>query len=193
MSRRFLPLIGLLLLTGCGQSLGAGAVAVPAPRPTPSPTATATPTDERSAASEADEQLLSPEPECGEEGGLQATVFFLDAALGSRYLSAAFLNCGDSPVDLSGASFDGVLGSGERVDVSYSEESPAPVLAPGRRSDLTLHWLNNGRCERGVQQLFVRVGGGEFDLTQDCLSLGGEYAPERDKTLRIGWGPVQEA
>lgn len=45
-------------------------------------------------------------------------------------------------------------------------------MAAGQSVSLQLHWLSNGRCERGASALEVTVDGttGHVD---DCLQLGG--------------------
>lgn len=116
-----------------------------------------------------------------------------DAAAGTQYLILTFVNCSSAAVSLADPTFLGVDADGAGGPLGYAlfdpGNHPTPTLQPGQAAGLEMNWANNGRCERGVQRLTLEVAGRSFDLTQDCLLLGGEYAAERDETLSLTWNP----
>lgn len=195
MSRMGVAGLAVLLLVGCAAPV----TAVPRSNAWPGPSPIPTPDDE------ATHPQISPEPEpeptpafvaqprspddlteidCGNEP-LAGGFTLVDAALGSRVMRLAVLNCADEAIELGVPAMHGVDSSLVEHDMTV-DATAGGMLSPDQHVSLELTWAGNGRCERGIQRLTVALGGQEFSV-EDCLQLGGEYAPERDEDIRTRW------
>lgn len=179
-------LVVLATMTGCGSAQMA---AIPAP-PGPSAQATPTPSPESETTepvvTPASEPTLAP-PTCDDASGLTLRSGRVDAALGSRFLFIQVGNCSDAGLTLPDPILTGADADGLRGEVAHKAYGTPPMLAPGGWTTLELKWLSNGRCERGLQELRVTFGEETFDVTQDCMQLGGEFAPDREPTISLSW------
>lgn len=99
----------------------------------------------------------------------------VEAASGNRYLTIQVRNCGSGPAVVPRQPTITVRDSdGKTVPVQW-DWRPAKnsrVVTAGQVVTLQLHWLSNGRCERGGAALDLLVGGRTAHL-DDCLQLGG--------------------
>lgn len=146
----------------------------PEPEPEPTPAFVATPRDP--------EHLT--EIECGDEplaGGFSV----VQAALGTRVMVLTVINCADEAITLGVPAVRGLDSDLVEHELLVAA-TPGGTLSPEQHVGLELTWASNGRCERGVQRLTVTLGGQQFAV-EDCLQLGGEYAPEGDVDLRTRW------
>lgn len=99
----------------------------------------------------------------------------VEAASGNRYLSIQVRNCGSRPATVPQKPVITARGKdGDRVAVQWDWRAPrtSRVVAAGHFVSLQLHWLSNGRCERGASAFDMVVGGQTAHL-DDCLQLGG--------------------
>lgn len=176
MLRWALILAGLGALAGCGQP---GTItAVPAAEITPTvsePTATSTWPGEP--------MPVPLPPDCTGHAGLLTSFGTVEPALGHRYLRVIVLNCTADSYELSAPFIAGVDASGTALDLSVQFAGGPFTLPQNGRGYLHLHWLSNGRCERGVQELRVQLGEYLFAHRDGCFQLGGEYAPDREADI----------
>lgn len=99
----------------------------------------------------------------------------VEAASGNRYLSIQVRNCGTQSATVPQQPAITVRAAdGDRVAVQWDWRAPesSRVVAAGHFVSLQLHWLSNGRCERGASALDMVVGG-QTAHVDDCLQLGG--------------------
>ncbi len=118
------------------------------------------------------------------EGANTAAVSFstVDAALGHRYLFLTVRNCSAEPISLPAEPlFEGIEEDGTAHPDSWEwlERQGSLTLAPGDDKILIAHWLSNGRCERGVNEMRLHLFGQTFS-ERDCYQFGGGMAPDRD-------------
>ena len=132
---------------------------------------------------------VNERPRCA-EGQIFAVNFIgYDAALGSRYHWARVRNCTaeaqllPDPV-LHGRDLGNIWGELS----SEPREDQSVTLQPDESIELQLHWLSNGTCERGIQDLRVQLGDQTFDSPENCLQLWGNFAPEREEDITWNWG-----
>lgn len=128
------------------------------------------------------------EPDCSVGTPLAVGFSIVDAALGHRYLMLTVRNCTDVSQPIPDVEIHGVDASGEHFPliVDWRDHEDLDGVVSGDEVYLVMHWLSNGMCERGVQEL--RWDFGEFEVARrDCLQLGGDYAPERDADLDAEW------
>ncbi|MHA7859827.1 hypothetical protein ACX1DX_00345 [Tessaracoccus sp. Y36] len=199
---RFLTFLVLaLLLGGCGVATQRAEPAVEAPPelppevrlPEPEPSPRGMEPQDQDPPVEEKPQIVyvDEEPPCSEGQALSVAFVGYDAALGSRFHWARVRNCTDETVTLPEPVLRGRdLGNiwGDMITAPAFGPEPSPLLEPGASALLTLKWLSNGRCARGIQDLRLVLGAESFDSPENCLQLGGSFAPEREADITWTWG-----
>lgn len=186
-------LVAALVTTACAPLSGEPGSVAPPPQTDPSlrgvePMEQDPPHEERPTV----EYDLAEEPQCldGRNFGVAFTSF--DAALGSRYHSARVKNCTAEELTIDKPVFMGLDPGniwGEVFSEPMFDETPVGVtLGPGKSAYLGINWSSNGRCERGIQRLRLQLGDEHFDSPENCLQLGGPFAPEDNHPdIRYEW------
>lgn len=138
---------------------------------------------EQTGASETPRFRESSEPvTCEGEGKAAVSFSTVDAALGHRYLFLTVRNCSPEQISLPAEPvFEGVEEDGTaHPDLwEWREQQGSLTLAPKEDKILVAHWLSNGRCERGVNEMRLHLFGETFS-ERDCYQFGGDMAPDRD-------------
>ncbi|MEO7587390.1 MAG: DUF4232 domain-containing protein [Arachnia sp.] len=173
-------------LSGCsGPTTAVPAVGIPTSPPAPSPPPQITDPDESTDAPRVDEipRRETSEPvDCSDAEDVAVSFSPVDAGLGNRWLVLTVRNCSGDPITLPGDPlFEAVNDDGSIYPSSWRWDEPqgSLVLAPGSDKFVVAHWLSNGRCERGVQELRIHLLGETFS-EQDCFQFGGDTAPDRE-------------